>query len=53
MISGNSKWAGTGHNAEITTDINGNTWILYHAYSKKNPEIGRMVLMAQVKWENN
>ena len=53
MISGNSKWAGTGHNAEITTDINGNTWILYHAYSKKNPEIGRMVLMDQVKWENN
>ena len=53
LIQGNSAWAGTGHNAEIYTDKNGDDWILYHAYNKKQPDIGRMVLMDKIIWEND
>ena len=53
LIHGNEKWAGTGHNAEIFTDKNGDDWIIYHAYSKTNPGIGRMALMDKVHWTNN
>jgi beta-xylosidase len=53
LIHGNEKWAGTGHNAEIFTDKNGDDWIIYHAYSKTNPDIGRMALMDKVHWTNN
>lgn len=53
LIQGNDKWAGTGHNAELTEDKNGDTWIIYHAYSKKNPELGRMVLLDKVQWKGD
>ena len=53
LIKSNDKWAGTGHNAEIITDKNGDTWIPYHAYSKKNPDLGRMVLLDKVLWKDN
>lgn len=53
LIQGNDKWAGTGHNAEIVDDKEGNSWIIYHAYSKKNPEIGRMDLLDQVHWTDD
>ena len=53
LMHGNEKGAGTGHNAEIFTDKNCDDWIIYHAYSKTNPDIGRMALMDKVHWTNN
>ncbi len=50
LIQGNDKWAGTGHNAEITEDADGEWWIMYHAYSKTNPSLGRLVLLDRVQW---
>jgi arabinan endo-1,5-alpha-L-arabinosidase len=53
LIQGNYLWAGTGHNAEFVEDRIGQTWILYHAYSKAQPEKGRMVLLDRVLWKND
>ena len=53
LIQGNDAWAGTGHNAEITEDKNGNSWIIYHAYNKKANGLGRLVLMDQVHWTSD
>lgn len=53
LIQGNKEWAGTGHNAEIFEDKNGDTWMPYHAYSKSQPEKGRMVLLDRILWKNN
>ena len=50
LIQSNSAWAGTGHNAEIVTDKNNDEWIIYHAYNKKEPNIGRMALMDKIIW---
>ena len=50
LVQGNSAWAGTGHNAELIEDANGNTWLPYHAYSKTSPSVGRMVLLDLVQW---
>ncbi len=53
LIKGNDQWAGTGHNAEIIEDKNGDTWMPYHAYSKSKPEEGRMVLLDRILWKND
>jgi arabinan endo-1,5-alpha-L-arabinosidase len=50
LIHGNDIFVGTGHNAEFMTDKNGDTWILYHAYVKSNPDNGRQVLLDKVRW---
>ena len=50
LIHNNDNWAGTGHNGEILTDKNGDTWLLYHAYNKKNDSLGRLVLLDQIQW---
>lgn len=50
LIHGNDVFAGTGHNAEIIEDDNGDTWILYHAYVKSNPDKGRQVLLDRILW---
>jgi arabinan endo-1,5-alpha-L-arabinosidase len=51
LIHGNARWAGTGHNAELIEDKNGDTWIPYHAYDKENPKKGRVVLLDKVMWD--
>lgn len=50
IISGNDDWKGTGHNSEIITDDEGNDWLLYHAYSAKDPDAGRMMLIDKITW---
>ena len=53
LIHGNNRWAGTGHNAELITDKNGDTWIPYHAYDKNAPYKGRIVLLDKVQWDKD
>lgn len=53
LIQGNNLWAGTGHNAEFVEDRLGQTWIMYHAYSRAEPDKGRMVLLDRVLWKND
>lgn len=51
VISGNTHFAGTGHNAEIVTDANGDDWMLYHAYPSQTP--GRRSLMLDpIRWRD-
>ena len=49
VIHGNHDFAGTGHNAELVTDDKGQTWILYHAVSRANPD-GRVLMLDRVTW---
>ncbi len=53
LLHGSSSWAGPGHNAEFTTDDNGDDWIIYHAYSKTLPDKGRQVLLDKVTWSDD
>ena len=53
MLSGNNFFAGPGHNAEFITDDEGNDWMLYHAFEKKDPDNGRQVLLDRVQWAND
>jgi arabinan endo-1,5-alpha-L-arabinosidase len=52
LIHGNDRFAGTGHNAEIVTDKQGITWILYHAVDKTNPK-GRQLMLDELQWNDN
>ena len=51
FIRGNDRFVGTGHNAELTADRDGKTWILYHAVDKTNPK-GRVLMLDEVQWAN-
>ncbi|MFN8241392.1 MAG: family 43 glycosylhydrolase [Bacteroidales bacterium] len=50
IISGNDRFRGPGHNAEIIRDDRGKTWILYHAVDRDNPK-GRQLMLSEIKWE--
>lgn len=52
LLQGNSKWAGTGHNAEFVQDDEGNDWIIYHAYRKTDDSIGRLLMLDRVYWND-
>ncbi|WP_010527124.1 family 43 glycosylhydrolase [Thermophagus xiamenensis] len=52
LISGNSRFVGTGHNSEIVQDDEGADWIFYHAVDKTNPE-GRVLMLHRVIWEDD
>lgn len=51
LIKGNSRFVGTGHNAEIVTDDNNDDWILYHAVDKSKPQ-GRVLMLDKLEWHN-
>ncbi len=51
VITGNTRFVGTGHNAEVVTDDNGDDWILYHAVDKANPK-GRVLMLNKLVWSN-
>ena len=51
IISGNSRWKGPGHNSEIITDDEGQTWLLYHSYDKNNNCDGRLMLLDKITWQ--
>lgn len=53
LISKNDAFLGTGHNAEIIQDDEGKDWILYHAYRTSNTDLGRVVLLDRVYWDDN
>lgn len=51
VIKGNDRWKGPGHNSEIITDKEGDTWLLYHAYDAQDPEKGRVMLLDKLLWD--
>ena len=57
IISGNSgstgRWKGPGHNSEIITDDEGQTWFLYHSYDRNNNFNGRVMLLDKITWDRN
>ena len=42
-------FVGPGHNGDIITDEAGQTWMLYHAFSKQNTN-GRVMLLDEIEW---
>ena len=53
LLSGNSVWAGPGHNSRIIEDNSGTTWMTYHSYIRGQSNIGRTALIDEVKWSND
>lgn len=53
LLTGNDRWRGPGHNSEIVTDDEGQTWMLYHAYDAQDPGKGRVLLMDQLVWDED
>lgn len=55
IISGNDgetgRWKGPGHNSEIITDDEGQTWLLYHSYDRNNNFNGRLMLLDKITWQ--
>lgn len=49
VLSGNARFAGTGHNAELVTDASGDDWMLYHAYWNEKPQ-GRALMLDRIRW---
>lgn len=47
--SGNDNWWSKGHGTLID-DVNGNWWIVYHAYAKGYHTLGRQTLLEPVEW---
>lgn len=52
LIQGNALAVGTGHNAEIITDDEGVDWLLYHGYLRSSPDLGRLVFLDKISWDN-
>jgi arabinan endo-1,5-alpha-L-arabinosidase len=50
IIQGNDRFVGTGHTSELVEDDAGNTWVLYHAVDKNNPQ-GRVLMLDEVQWQ--
>ncbi len=42
---------GPGHNGDIITDKAGDTWIIYHAFDKREP-IRRVMLLDKLDWKD-
>ena len=53
IVAGSPVFKGTGHNAELVTDDAGKTWMLYHAYSVAAPDKGRLLMLDEVRWDND
>lgn len=53
IISGDTRWKGPGHNSEIITDDEGQTWLLYHSYDMNNGCDGRLMLLDKITWDRN
>lgn len=48
--AGAEGYVGTGHNGDIVEDKAGQTWMVYHAYDKKKPKTGRVMLLDEITW---
>jgi len=53
ILSGNSAFVGTGHNARIIEDKGGRTWMAYHAYIRGQSNIGRTVCVDELHWTDD
>ena len=53
IISGDNRWKGPGHNSEIITDDEGQTWLLYHSYDMNNDCNGRLMLLDKITWDKS
>lgn len=49
--SGEDGFIGPGHNGDIVTDKAGQTWIIYHAFEKNQPDRGRVMLLDKIEWK--
>jgi arabinan endo-1,5-alpha-L-arabinosidase len=49
---GSEGFVGPGHNGDIVTDDAGDTWMVYHAFDKKNPT-RRVMLLDKINWNND
>lgn len=47
--SANDNWWSKGHGT-LTDDVNGNWWIIYHAYANGYHTLGRQTLLEPVEW---
>ena len=48
---GSEGFIGPGHNGDIFSDKNGDTWMLYHAFSKEaGKDYKRMMLLDKIEW---
>ena len=52
FISGDDRFAGTGHNSNIIEDDKGQTWMFYHAYDSSAPDKGRQTMLDRVHWDD-
>lgn len=50
--SADEQWWSKGHGT-IVDDVNGNWWIVYHAYEKNSHTLGRQTLIDPIKWTND
>lgn len=53
VLHKNSRFVGTGHNAILQLDEEGNTWMLYHAFELSNLGAQRQVLLDQILWDED
>ncbi len=49
--SGMEGFIGPGHNGDIVTDKAGQTWMIYHAFDKKEPT-RRVMLLDKINWKD-
>ena len=52
LISGDDRFAGTGHNSNIIEDDKEQTWMFYHAYDSSAPDKGRQTMLDRVHWDD-
>ena len=50
LIAGNDWVAGPGHQSRLITDDNGQDWIIYHGWLKKDIQKGRVVFLDKLNW---
>lgn len=50
VIGANDHFVGNGHGSQIIRDDAGQDWLLYHGFSRSTPENGRILLLDQIKW---
>ncbi|HLU24008.1 MAG TPA: family 43 glycosylhydrolase [Bacillaceae bacterium] len=49
LLEENEDFNAPGHNS-IITDESGQEWILYHAFDRNNPHLGRTLMIDKVEW---
>jgi arabinan endo-1,5-alpha-L-arabinosidase len=52
VVGANDRFVGNGHCSEIVQDDAGNDWMLFHGWDKNNAGNKRVLLLNQLKWDN-